>query len=402
MFVLCVGMYRSCSTWQYDIASHLVESHYGGRRAGFLFGDVFAQLDQEPPEPKWQVLKSHDGHAAFGRALAEGRALALYSYRDLRDVAFSLMHKFDLSFADLLFKERLLDRCLENDKFWSEQSNVLCQRYEDIIRDPVSAVAALARHLRIPLAEGEAERIAGEHSFEANQERTRALRERLTAQSVDLSKHENVLAADSHTLLHWNHLRKGEEGGWRQEANQQERDELAKICGGWLIARRYESDLSWSQASIDQAWQQFDHARAELANVNRQIIALDVQRVELDKCRQELESERRLREDFQTKLAAAQAHISLQDSRLLEASKCLALQAARLAETGNRIAQQDLLLAEAEQLALHLRGRVAELEALGPVTLKLAGGWRRLADQHPQACAALRPVARGFLRLLAS
>jgi len=413
MYVFCVGMYRSCSTWQYQIASQLVESRYGGTRQGFIFGHQFEERDKTPIEPAWQVVKSHEGHPAFARALAEGRALGFYSYRDLRDVAFSLAHKFDLAFADVLFKERLLENCLESDKFWTGQLNVLCQRYEEIIAKPVQAILAIAEHLQIPLDEKEATLLADEYSFEANLERTKAVRERLSAQGVNLAKHENALANDQHSLLHWNHLRSGGEGGWRLEANQLERAELDKICGDWLIARAYEHDHSWVEVQMDAVWNQFDHVRGELAAARRHALELENYRVELAKSQDQLAHTQQELSRARTALDQAEMQIISErqqlESHRLEVAARISEQANRLTEATNRLAQQEQRLAEAaermtqqDSLMEQLRTRVAELESLGPETLKLAGHWRRLADQHPRACSSLRPVARRVIRLLAS
>jgi len=438
MYVFCVGMYRSCSTWQYQIASHLVETHLGGQRLGFLFGDQFADHDRAPPQPDWQVLKSHDAHPAFARALAEGRAVALHSYRDLRDVVFSLMHKFDVPFGRLLLKDGLLESCLANDKFWTGQLNVLCQRYEDIILDPAEAVRRLAHHLQIPLAENEADDLAQQYSFTANLQRVQAVRERLSISGVDLCSRENSLASDPHSLLHWNHMRHGRAADWRHEANRCERAELAKICGDWLIARGYERDLGWVEASPDDAWRQFDFIRHELAQARRKVVELESHRAELAKLQQaqSQNSQDRLRQsqkelaEAKTELArmradlagahgqlsqleaaqgAAAARIVEQDLTLAKAIEHVTALDSRLAEAEQRKAELRALLAEAESrlggqdsLVRELRLRIAELETLGPLTLKVAGQWRRLARQHPQACAALRPMARRVLRLLAS
>src|SRR5438876_9098760 len=101
MYVICAGMRRSCSTWQYDIASDLIERHRQGRRIGYFTGDAFAAREKSAGcESGWQVLKSHDRHTSFAAALTHRRALALYAYRDLRDVTYSLMHKLQSSFED--------------------------------------------------------------------------------------------------------------------------------------------------------------------------------------------------------------------------------------------------------------------------------------------------------------
>jgi hypothetical protein len=381
MYVLCVGMYRSCSTWQYEIVSHLLEAHRASKRLGFQFGHQFEERRQAPATTEWLTLKSHEGHPSFARALAEGSALAVYSYRDLRDVAFSLMHKFDLTFDDMLSKDRLLDSCLDSDAFWTGQPHVLSQRYEDIIADPVSAISALAAHLQVPLCAGEAEDLARAYSFEANQKRAVSIRKRLSAEGVDLSRHEFALANDPHTLLHWNHLRAGGQGGWRQEANQHERSELARICGEWLMSRGYERDLNWVNVSIEDVWRQFDCVRAELARARRQIIVLEKEQVELEKTRDKLAGALANLESARAELETERAQFSEQRTRHL-----------RELEHALRPDPQ------VEQM----RTKLARLEELGPVTLQMAQRWRHLAKQHPRTCAVFRPMARKFLRLLAS
>src|SRR5947209_10846769 len=105
MDVLCVGMYRACSTWQYEVIAHLLERHRGGERLGYVDGEQYAALDRRAGTGTgagWRVLKSHEGHRSFARALAGGRAVAVYAYRDVRDVVFSLMHKRGIRFEQLV------------------------------------------------------------------------------------------------------------------------------------------------------------------------------------------------------------------------------------------------------------------------------------------------------------
>ena len=42
--VLCGGMYRACSTWQYEVAAHLIEQYLGGQRLGYFTGEQYATL----------------------------------------------------------------------------------------------------------------------------------------------------------------------------------------------------------------------------------------------------------------------------------------------------------------------------------------------------------------------
>ena len=48
-----------------------------------------------------------------------------------------------------------MHQILVNDRFWTAQPGVLCQRYEDLIADPVTGVEQLAAHLGLTLAPGD-------------------------------------------------------------------------------------------------------------------------------------------------------------------------------------------------------------------------------------------------------
>src|SRR5437763_10409625 len=118
MYVICAGMYRACSTWQYEVIAHLIEKYWSGIRLGYLTGETFAGLDDVwADKPCWSVFKSHEGAPRFVAALAAGRAVAVYAYRDIRDVVFSLMHKRRGTF-ETLFHQGMIHQILVNDRFW--------------------------------------------------------------------------------------------------------------------------------------------------------------------------------------------------------------------------------------------------------------------------------------------
>jgi hypothetical protein len=242
--VICAGMYRACSTWQYEVVAHLVEHHRGGRRLGYLTPEQYARQGGAEGGPRlangdgWCVFKSHDLDRCFERAISRGRAVVIYAYRDVRDVVFSLMHKRRLTFEQLL-RQGMIHQVLANDRFWTRQPNVLIQRYDEILADPVGSVRVLADHLGIRPANGESDRLASEYSLEANKARTEALRRQLEQRGVDLNEAANSLICDSSTLLHWNHVRDGRSGSWFVESTPRQRFILQRMCGRWLEARGY-------------------------------------------------------------------------------------------------------------------------------------------------------------------
>ena len=245
MDVFCVGMYRACSTWQYEVAAHLIERHRRGRRLGFVLGEDYDDDGHPPGERRgWRVLKSHEGHRRFADALADRRAVAIYAYRDLRDVVFSFMYKRGMEFEEFL-RHGLVHQVVENDRFWAARPHRLDQRYEDLIADPSQGVEQIAEFLGIALEPGEADEIASDYSFERNRKRTADLRRRLKASVGDLSDPMLSQVYDGKTLLHWNHLRDGRPGGWREQATPRQRETLHRVVGHWLVSHGYEADDSW-------------------------------------------------------------------------------------------------------------------------------------------------------------
>ena len=242
MYVLCVGMYRACSTWQYEVVAHLLERHRRADRLGYLTGEQFEELDDaHGDDGGWRVLKSHEEHGRFARVLQEGRAVAIYAHRDVRDVAFSLMHKRNIDFETLVTRG-MVHQVLANDRFWSAQPGSLTQRYDRLVVDPIAGVEELAGHLGLTLEPDEAAEVASEYSFQANSRRAMELGRRLRRDGVDLDDPATVLAHDRRTLLHWNHMREGRVGDWRDRATPRQRLALARICGRWLEAHGYEPD----------------------------------------------------------------------------------------------------------------------------------------------------------------
>lgn len=244
MDIFCVGMYRSGSTLQYNIACELVERHGWGTRIGFVDGRQYPGGGSH--SEYLRVLKSHDGHENFAAALRAGEAKAIYCFRDLRDVAFSLMHKFQIGFQDIVAPGGWLAKCLRNDAFWTGLPNVFSQRYEEMIVQPEATVREIARFIGVAITDNQARLLADDYSLTRNIARTRELSRRLREARIDLDDPANNFARDDHTQLHWNHCRSGDVGTWRESATAEQRAALAEACGDWLIRREYETDLDWA------------------------------------------------------------------------------------------------------------------------------------------------------------
>ena len=128
MYIICAGMIRSCSTWQYMVLSDLVERYKHGERSGFIDGAQYATVKARDLENErgvvdscvnWRVVKVHEEDEEFAKDLLCGTARAVYSFRDLRDVTFSLMRLRMLSFDELVFDQGLLDIIIKSHYFWT-------------------------------------------------------------------------------------------------------------------------------------------------------------------------------------------------------------------------------------------------------------------------------------------
>jgi hypothetical protein len=238
-------MYRACSTWQYLVASDLIEEYRQGRRLGFILPKHFNEANS-PLYEGWFTLKLHDGHEILAELLATSRAIALYSYRDLRDVAYSLMHKLAAGFDEV---PELAEMLLRNDTFWRSQPNTLIQRYETILQDFPAAVGQIARHLDLDVQQQELNKIAERYSLDANRARTEVLTKELVERGVDLADPQNSILRDPFTQLHWNHIRHGRAGSWPETASREHLRVLDEMFGTWLVEFGYETDHRWAQSS---------------------------------------------------------------------------------------------------------------------------------------------------------
>ena len=238
MIALCVGMYRACSTWQYGVVGSILEKHRDGQRLGFVEGIRYDEkLTENPLSSDWAVLKAHDYHSGFGELLATGQAIGFYSYRDLRDVISSYVTKTGTDLETLLDRG-FIDLCHNNDRAWRSQPGMLVQSYDELIANPADGVAAIARHLGVELAPGEAAAIADATSLDANRRKVESMSARLRDQGVTLVA-QDLTRFDPVSLLHWNHIRAQTPDAGTDPAATRQRSIVESHCRPWLIANGF-------------------------------------------------------------------------------------------------------------------------------------------------------------------
>lgn len=247
-FVICCGMQRSASTWQYQIASELVETFLDGKRLGFIHHSDF-NANNYSSDSIPLVFKTHDFHSKFDDLLQTKSAKAIYSFRDLREVFCSLMWKYNLTFDELIDHE-IVHSVIDNHFLWKSRTNILIQNYDSIISNPEKAICQIADFLGIELNNQKAETIAAKYSKEQNQLRTAALKENLTKKSIDLTDRKNLHLYDKTTLLHWNHFRPQEKNCWQSCLDRGQIERL------WDRAKSFLIDTC-SNIHVSPNWENF-------------------------------------------------------------------------------------------------------------------------------------------------
>jgi hypothetical protein len=238
MVVLCAGMLRACSTWQYLIVRHIVETRLQGLNCGYAGARSSAELLRA--DGVWRCAKIHDPAPIVKDLFTPELSVVCYTHRDLREVVYSLMVKRRVTFNQLVMEQKVIARLLLNDRFWRSHPRVLIQSYDSITRDCGCAIDEIAMHLGVTLTTAEIELLSEKYSLSSNKLRVQRLKESLTEQGVDLEDPKNANICDPVTKLHWNHIDGGLSGNWR-DLSDSDKAFLNEQCGIWLAENGYRT-----------------------------------------------------------------------------------------------------------------------------------------------------------------
>ena len=224
-------MKRSGSTLQYQLAVSILERTGKGSGLGDLRNVDCQELHQANTTGEIQVLKVHKISHLKGieKAFEEGNAVGLYVYRDLRDVAVSLMNLRNLSFDKLMRRREIPDNLRAFEQF-TALPRMHISRYEDLVNNLSTEVVKIASHLGIELSEQEAESIAQEYSLTQQKARIESWKK----ESGSHNKERNP-----HTLLHQNHIKSGRFQQWKTALTPLQISYLENLTGRWLVEHNY-------------------------------------------------------------------------------------------------------------------------------------------------------------------
>jgi len=238
-------MIRSGSTLQYNLARGLVESCGLGHGEGF-FSDRQANNDLDKlvfweKDNCYHVIKMHNICPLLEMGQSEG-VLTLYIYRDLRDVAVSVKNAFHFKGARLMTS---LDKAISTFAEIQKLSNVLMQRYEDVVQNVPNAAWDLSKFLSIDISTQDMSTVVNSCTITKALENTKTLKKRFSTALMVLLRRIgfSVTAYDSKTLLHSNHISEtaGAIGVWRSQLEKTELNTINAKFASWLKKQGYSS-----------------------------------------------------------------------------------------------------------------------------------------------------------------
>lgn len=239
MLLIVAGMPRSASTLQSNIAKFILEDSDLGKREEWSINwqedlsNVLRMIEDE----KFFLLKTHsvtDDVLKLANSHSN-RVSFLVSYRDVRDVAASMMIKFNYSFDKAV--DRIGQSIHNIEKLRLSDCKLLEQTYQSLRYELEGAVSEVNAFLSADLNERTIKSIALDLDIEKAYAKSRVKKiplEGLRRRFAFLFK-TKFPYADTEMMLHVNHVseHKGEVGVWKTKLSASEVDVITNKFPTW-------------------------------------------------------------------------------------------------------------------------------------------------------------------------
>jgi hypothetical protein len=233
--ILCCGMIRSASTVQYQVVVDLVRRNGLGQSIGFADRQSVSEVLQKLQRVVGlAVAKTHEVFPEFDALIQQDLVSLLYTYRDLRAVALSVMRKWEIPFAHVIGRNGWLDTAVESSIHWLSIPGVCVSRYEDIVLSLPAEVMKWANVLGLNITCAQAEELATKYCIQAQQDRIRKMR----LQTGEVSEPTGYI--DPESLLHHNHIIDGSLDGWKTGLEKWQIRQIESRFSKWLLDHDYQ------------------------------------------------------------------------------------------------------------------------------------------------------------------
>ena len=158
MLVVCIGLSRSASTLQYNIARELICNRLGGKDLGYSKSKTYIYKILSSSKGGNAIIKTHN-YCDFYKeeSLVKNNVKFLCTFRDLREVAASVMQAYNANFDRI--KQKDLKREMEKFYKFKQLTPLLMQNYSELVTDLKKAITDIGDFLGIVLSENDIQRI---------------------------------------------------------------------------------------------------------------------------------------------------------------------------------------------------------------------------------------------------
>lgn len=240
--ILCCGMIRSASTVQYQVVVDFVKRNGLGESIGFADRQSVSEVLQKlPTVVGLAVAKTHEVFPEFDALIQQDLVSLLYTFRDLRAVALSVMRKWEIPFAHVIGRNGWLDTAVESSIHYLSVPGVCVSRYEDIVLSFPAEVAKWAGALGFNITRAQAEEMATKYCIQAQQDRIRKMRIQTGSEPTSY--------IDPESLLHHNHIIDGSLDGWKAGLEKWQIRQIEGRFSKWLLDHGYQLTTTMSAMS---------------------------------------------------------------------------------------------------------------------------------------------------------
>ena len=231
MIVVVCGQHRSGSTLTWQVAHELLTSAQSesAQSVSAPLSTPRENLQLHALDPvDVRMVKVHFSPAMKKKDFPQRGARYIYTYRDPRDVAASLIRKGRYQPGHekrgVEGVTAMIHRELRGDAFWRTRETLWIGRYEELAQDVPALVRSLAEFLSVPVDEDSVKRISDFVSVDRQRERVADVRD---------------FGVDPSLRITSNHITDGQEGAWRATLTSDEVAAIEVLAADWMRAHGY-------------------------------------------------------------------------------------------------------------------------------------------------------------------
>jgi len=224
MLVLCTGMYRSGSTWSYNVSREtLLLRNEGGTLYCDAVDDIQGVLINKAPEYHHVLLKCHSPDELGKSLIMHDCCKVIVTFREPLEAISSAMQVFGWTFAEALNR---IESSLELIKVCL--NHALCINHERIKSHPKDEIIRIATYLGYQIDNSAVERINDKFNWDKVKVFTDRLALDRSSFAEDELKDTGLSYYDQVTLFHRGHVRDRSAPSWNVYLTE-DQQELARI-----------------------------------------------------------------------------------------------------------------------------------------------------------------------------